>query len=222
MADGGSAAARAAVSLASPAIPEVDMQHTALLLLLLLPVLAACSSSGTENSTSSAPKRKRQSVVCGPLPRRRRPPTCRVRSSGRPGSASRWATPRRPRAPRLSRPSWAATSTATSGPRTATARPRWCWVPPASVERTLAALAHLGRGASRSASDTDVTADAVDVASRIATQRRSVERVRVLLGQAERSPTSRGSRASSPAGEPRWSPCRTGRRRSPARWSWPR
>lgn len=58
-------------------------------------------------------------------------------------------------------------------------------VPPASVERTLAAVARLGTESNRSVSDQDVTSQTIDVASRVATQRASVARVRALLARAQ-------------------------------------
>lgn len=58
-------------------------------------------------------------------------------------------------------------------------------VPPEAVERTLGAVSGLGKETLRTVTDTDVTTDSVDVASRVATQRASVERVRALLARAE-------------------------------------
>jgi hypothetical protein len=58
-------------------------------------------------------------------------------------------------------------------------------VPPATVESTLSALGKLGTETDRSVSDKDVTSESVDVASRIATQRASVGRVRALLARAQ-------------------------------------
>lgn len=58
-------------------------------------------------------------------------------------------------------------------------------VPPAAVEKTLTSLAALGKETSRSLSDKDVTAESVDVASRVETQRTSVARVRALLARAQ-------------------------------------
>lgn len=58
-------------------------------------------------------------------------------------------------------------------------------VPPARVERTMSEVAKLGTETERSLSDKDVTTETIDVASRIATQRRSVDRVRTLLDRAQ-------------------------------------
>ncbi len=57
-------------------------------------------------------------------------------------------------------------------------------VPPRTVERTLADLSRLGEETSRDVGDKDVTEQSVDLASRLATQRASVERVRALLARA--------------------------------------
>lgn len=57
-------------------------------------------------------------------------------------------------------------------------------VPPATVERTLADLSRLGKETSRDVGNKDVTEQSVDLASRLATQRASVERVRALLARA--------------------------------------
>lgn len=58
-------------------------------------------------------------------------------------------------------------------------------VPPAQVERVLDAVAALGKEHRRDIADEDVTTSVVDLASRIATQRASVDRVRALLARAE-------------------------------------
>ena len=58
-------------------------------------------------------------------------------------------------------------------------------VPPTAVEQTLGAVSALGKESVRSVTDKDVTTDTVDVASRVATQRASVERVRALLARAQ-------------------------------------
>lgn len=57
-------------------------------------------------------------------------------------------------------------------------------VPPAAVERTLTGLSELGKESRRDVGDTDVTEQSVDLASRLATQRASVARVRALLARA--------------------------------------
>ncbi len=57
-------------------------------------------------------------------------------------------------------------------------------VPPADVPSTLTALSKLGKEQSRQADDRDVTDQAIDLTSRIRTQRASVSRVRALLARA--------------------------------------
>lgn len=57
-------------------------------------------------------------------------------------------------------------------------------VPPAQFDRALDQLSALGQVVARNRTATDVTEQVVDVASRIETQRRSVERVRELLARA--------------------------------------
>lgn len=58
-------------------------------------------------------------------------------------------------------------------------------VPPAQLERLLGDLAKLGTEHRRDISDQDVTTSVVDLASRVATQRASVDRVRALLDRAQ-------------------------------------
>jgi hypothetical protein len=58
-------------------------------------------------------------------------------------------------------------------------------VPPAALQRTMTELGKLGKESDRQVTDQDVTDSAVDLASRIATQRASVARVRVLLARAD-------------------------------------
>lgn len=58
-------------------------------------------------------------------------------------------------------------------------------VPPSDFRRVLGGLAALGTPVSQSQTADDVTSQVVDTTSRLTTQRRSVERVRVLLGQAK-------------------------------------
>lgn len=57
-------------------------------------------------------------------------------------------------------------------------------VPPARLPATLDGLAALGQETARSVGSEDVTGQVVDLQSRLATQRASVERVRALLGSA--------------------------------------
>ena len=58
-------------------------------------------------------------------------------------------------------------------------------VPPAAFDDTLRALSDLGKEQSRRLGSQDVTDQVVDLDSRLATQRTSVERVRALLGAAD-------------------------------------
>ena len=58
-------------------------------------------------------------------------------------------------------------------------------VVPAEFDATVAGLADLGEERARALSSTDVTEQVVDLDSRLATQRASVERVRTLLGEAD-------------------------------------
>ena len=58
-------------------------------------------------------------------------------------------------------------------------------VVPAEFDATVAGLADLGEELARGLSSTDVTEQVVDLDSRLATQRASVERVRALLGEAD-------------------------------------
>ncbi len=58
-------------------------------------------------------------------------------------------------------------------------------VPPGSFDAALARLAGLGEERSRSLGSKDVTEQVVDLDSRLATQRASVDRVRALLGRAD-------------------------------------
>lgn len=61
-------------------------------------------------------------------------------------------------------------------------------VPPAKVASTLTALSELGKERSRRLDDMDVTDQAIDLTSRITTQRASVLRVRALLTRATSLP----------------------------------
>ena len=58
-------------------------------------------------------------------------------------------------------------------------------VPPAAFGATLDALGRLGKELDRQRSAEDVTSQVIDVDSRVRTQQRSVERMRVLLSQAK-------------------------------------
>ena len=58
-------------------------------------------------------------------------------------------------------------------------------VPPAAFGATLDALGRLGKELDRQRSAEDVTSQVIDVDSRVRTQQRSVERMRVLLAQAK-------------------------------------
>lgn len=57
-------------------------------------------------------------------------------------------------------------------------------IPPSQVPRALTSLSKLGQETSRDVGDKDVTEQSVDLQSRLATQRASVERVRALLARA--------------------------------------
>ena len=58
-------------------------------------------------------------------------------------------------------------------------------MPPAAFGATLDALGRLGKELDRQRSAEDVTSQVIDVDSRVRTQQRSVERMRVLLAQAK-------------------------------------
>jgi hypothetical protein len=59
-------------------------------------------------------------------------------------------------------------------------------VPPKAFDTTIAQLAELGEERSRRLGSEDVTDQVVDLEARLATQRASVDRVRALLGEAEK------------------------------------
>ncbi len=72
-----------------------------------------------------------------------------------------------------------------SGARSSSSAHLTLRVPPGDFRRVLRGLAALGTPVSQTQTAQDVTGQVVDTTSRLATQRRSVERVRVLLGQAK-------------------------------------
>ena len=156
--------------------------------LLVLPLLASCSGAANNSSGSTAMKGSAQGTV--PAPSRAQPvsdpalPRAVIRTAriavsvtdtdAAADKAVAIATSQHGRVDSDTR--------SQDGRGTATLVLR---VPPASVERTLAAVARLGKESNRAVSDQDVTSQTIDVASRVATQRASVARVRALLARAQ-------------------------------------
>ncbi|MFN2536522.1 MAG: DUF4349 domain-containing protein, partial [Mycobacteriales bacterium] len=159
------------------------MRRTALLPLIIVPLLAGCSSSADNasraTSAGAAPAPAKAQAVSEPALERAVIRTARIAvhvksTNATANEAVSIATDQHGRVDSDER--------SQDGHGSATLVLR---IPPSRVERTLSELAKLGTETSRSVSDKDVTAQTVDVMSRVATQRASVARVRALLARAQ-------------------------------------
>ncbi len=149
------------------------------LLLLLVPVLVAGCGAGETRSTSGA-SRPQVTVVAAGLPAVQRSV---IRSASIAVTVADPATA----ADRAGALATSAGGLVQDDRRTRADHGRAdlvLRVPNAKVGEVLTSLAHLGREVDRQVADKDVTEEAVDLKSRIATQRASVARIRALLAQA--------------------------------------